>query len=60
MPHLINVQIEAPQGGADLSKGYVVMTFAVAKFERLMDRVAPALLLAIGLAPFGAMALLGA
>jgi hypothetical protein len=31
----------------------------VAKFERLIDRVAPAALLALGLAPFGAMALLG-
>jgi hypothetical protein len=32
---------------------------AVAKFERLIDRVAPAALLALGLAPFGAMAFLG-
>ena len=31
----------------------------VAKFERLMDRVGPALFLSVGLAPFGAMALLG-
>jgi len=33
---------------------------AVAKFERLMDRVGPVLFLSVGLAPFGAMALLGA
>lgn len=33
---------------------------AVARFERLMDRVGPALVLSLGLAPFGAMALLGA
>jgi hypothetical protein len=32
---------------------------AIARFERLIDRVAPAALLALGLAPFGAMALLG-
>lgn len=38
----------------------VAMTLAVvAKFERLIDRVAPAMLLVLGLAPFGAMALLG-
>lgn len=32
---------------------------AVAKFERLIDRVGPAFFLSLGLAPFGAMALLG-
>jgi hypothetical protein len=32
---------------------------AVARFERLIDRVAPAAFLALGLAPFGAMVLLG-
>jgi len=32
---------------------------AAAKFERLMDRLGPAMFLALGLAPFGAMALLG-
>ena len=31
----------------------------VSRFERLIDRVAPAALLALGLAPFGAMAVLG-
>lgn len=38
----------------------VAMTLAVvAKFERLIDRVAPGALLALGLVPFSAMALLG-
>lgn len=32
---------------------------AVSKFERLIDRVAPVAFLALGLAPFGAMVLLG-
>jgi hypothetical protein len=32
---------------------------AVANFERMIDRVAPALLLALGLASAGAMALIG-
>lgn len=37
----------------------VVMSLAVAKFERAIDRVAPAVLLALGLASAGAMALIG-
>jgi hypothetical protein len=32
---------------------------AVANFERMVDRVAPAILLALGLASAGAMALIG-
>ena len=32
---------------------------AVANFERVIDRVAPAILLALGLASAGAMALIG-
>ncbi len=38
----------------------VAMTLAaVANFERVIDRVAPAVLLALGLASAGAMALIG-
>jgi hypothetical protein len=33
---------------------------AVANFERVVDRVAPALLLVLGMASAGAMALIGA
>lgn len=45
-----------PYSGASLQGVCVVMTL---KFERLMDRVGPVLFLSVGLAPFGAMALLG-
>lgn len=45
-----------PHSGASLQGVCVVMTL---KFERLMDRVGPVLFLSVGLAPFGAMALLG-
>jgi hypothetical protein len=45
--------------GGPIRKVRVAMTLpAVAKFERLIDRVAPTALLALGLAPFVAMALL--
>jgi hypothetical protein len=36
------------------------MSLAAANFERVIDRIAPALLLVLGLASAGAMALIGA
>ena len=49
-----------PAAGAPIRKVRVAMTLsAVSRFERLIDRVAPAALLALGLATFGAIAQLG-
>ncbi len=59
--YLSNVKItKAPLAGIQLKVCVVMTLAAVAKLERVMDRVAPAVLLALGLASAGAMALIGA
>ena len=46
--------------GSSLNKKVCVMSLAISRYERFFDRVAPALLLGLGLASAAAFAVLGA
>ena len=57
--YLSDVQIEDAPTSGDSNSKVCVMSLAFATFERAMDRVAPAVLLVLGLASAAAIAVVG-